>query len=481
MVKRLNQNYLIYYKYKTMKTNLLKIGTLFTLLVFSSPLYPQVWGDLSKIKEKPYDPNPPKVQQIETEADTVYLEEYPLVIEAFSNYPIIKVSTKINNQEPKEWSNLFLRENAKKSREKVNSLLKKKGAYKTTKTHSQKPPLPFYENVVLNQQEILDLTLEPGINNIQFSITNSARKTTDTIFQVFYSDDTFRSLPILHLFTVGVGDYEQDDIPTLNYPAKDAEAIDSIFVNQESLFRDIKRYHLTDSMATYDNILAKIGELKDSVSNDDVIIAFFSGHGDKGYLSKTFTEEIRFMPYNFDHDRKNNTGIQLNIIKDDIEKLPCNSLIIFDTCHSGKLVSSGLVSRSSSSKKINDLVIQRNKENKRESVILTASATDAFEHAEWGHGALTKSILEVFEGRIDEKFIPDYKKELLNMSEKGKLEGSPQNLKGIIKDSFVDAKELIGYVKHRVPELVKMIDEQESQMPDSEGESRFFIYQLQDK
>ncbi len=456
-----------------MNTNLLKLCIAFFLSASSLALYPQGWEvDLSEIV--PYDANPPKVQWVNP-TDTVRSSKFSLILEVNSNYPIESVQTKVNHENWRTWKGLFLSENAEDRREQANELLQK-GA----NSYTILPPYYYYKDAIIDQLEILELSLQSGINKIEVAVTNKGKTTNKTTFHIFYKDTPNNILPVLHLVTIGVGDYLMDDIQTLNYPAKDAEAIDSVFVNQKDLYRNVKKYHLTDSTATKEAVVTLIEEVKKSVNKSDVIMAFFSGHGDRTSYGKISQEEIRFMPYNFDHGNKANTGISGSYIINEIEKMPCNSLLIFDACHSGKLVSNGLVAKSSGAKKAMKVKVKRRlKKNKTQSVILTASAEEAFEHPDWKHGALTTAILEVFDNQINTNFTSDYKQDPFTFSRNGKrLITTPQLLQEITADGLIDAQELLRYVNHRVPELVR--NQEGEQHPVFKGKGDFFIYQLHD-
>ncbi|MGB1243171.1 MAG: caspase family protein [Chitinophagales bacterium] len=457
-----------------MKTNLLKLCIFLTLSVSSLSLYSQGWGvDILEIL--PYNPTPPEIQWINS-IDTVHSSKFPLILEVNSIYPIESVRTKINNNKSKTWNRLFLPENAQKRRKQATDLLQKGRAnYKIL------PPYPLYKGKVIDQIEILELSLQSGINKIEVAITNKGKTTKKMTFYVFYKDSPNNILPVLHLVTIGVGNYLMEDIQTLNYPAKDAEAIDSVFVSQKDLYNTVKRYHLTDSLATTEAINTLIEEVKNSVKKNDVIMAFFSGHGDKTYYSNISQEEIRFMPYNFDHENKVNTGILGSSIISEIERMPCNSLIIFDACHSGKIVSNNLLSKSSSARKAMKMKVKRRlKRNKKQSVILTASAEEAYEHPDWKHGALTTAILEVFNNQINTHFTSDDKEESLTISRNGKRWiTTPQLLQEIAGDNLIDAQELLRYVNHRVPELVR--GQEAEQIPVFKGKGDFFIFQTHKK
>jgi len=448
---------------KTMKTNLLNVFAIFILLILCLPTSAQV-GGIDKLVI--FDKTPPFIQWIDP-IKKVSSREFSLILElSRSSYPISKLKTRLNKQNWKEKKDPFSPDKAQETQKQVDEMLRGKGKSK-----------PFYKDAAIQQLEILPFSLKEGNNEIEISVTNQGQITTDTIFTIFY-EPTVVSLPILHLITIGVGSYKFDNIKSLSYPAKDAIAIDSIFTHQGKLYKGVKKYHLTDNDATKQAITSLIADVKKSVKENDAIIAFFSGHGDKDILTNITEQEIRFMPHDFDKEDKENTGILNSYIINQITSMHCNSFIIFDACYSGSLLTSGLVPKSSKSPKKMSMEIKRRlKKNKKENVILNASAKEAFEHLKWRHGALTKALLEAFEGQIDQEFMPSKENERLMMSENGKKYiPSHLRLREISKDGFVDAKELLEYVNHRVRELVSL--QNGKQEPVFKGKGNFFLYQI---
>ncbi|MGB1241589.1 MAG: caspase family protein [Chitinophagales bacterium] len=445
-----------------MKTNLLNTFVIFIFLILCVPSFAQVWYlEVDIPKFTPLDKTPPIIQWI-LPSDTVNSSKYSFKLELTdSPYPVAKVRTRLNKQNWKEHKNPFSLEEDQKAKKEIDKELAGKGS----------------DDRTMGKHQILPFSLQEGRNEIEISVTNQGPATTDTIFTVFYVP-AIRELPTLHLVTVGVGSYKFEDIDTLDYPAKDAIAIDSIFTYQDRLYKEIKRYPLRDEEATKKAIVSLIAKVKNCVDKNDAIIAFFSGHGDK-HIIPNIEAEIRFMPHDFDKNDRENTGILNDYIISEIKKMQCNSFIIFDACHSGSVAREDLLTAKSgnkNSKKMTKEIDRRQRKNVGENVLLNASEDEAFEHSKWKHGALTKALLEAFEGRIDEEFIPTEGDLYHIMSKNGKYITSIQYLKEMSKDGLVDAKELLIYVNHRVRELVRI--QRGKQEPVFEGKGDFFLYQM---
>lgn len=416
---------------------------------------------------KPLDKSVPTLEWTNPPEDDIAKSEiFLLELEVKSPYPVKEIKVKVEGKE------VSLGE---------LSSLRKKAKQKAKNSRGSNDDDYDYEMVPKHKQlkrEVFDLPLilEDGENSIQVEVTNTAGMVGNDIFQTSYE-----FLPVLHLVTIGVGKYHANYLGQaraprdLKYAAIDAESIRDMFMksNQKSLFSDVKSYHLVNEGATGDAIDRLIKQkLANAVKPDDVVILFLAAHGEQRE-----NEPLQFLPYDFDPDNKGLTGIDAQSIKTRIEALECNSLLIFDACQSGRAVTNhNLVSRGRKIDKVPKVVKDNYIKNQREKVILTASSDLAFEHEDWGHGALTKAILEVLSGEVDSRFLPDSKSALNGMSKKGKLLKTKKLMKRIVADGMIDIKELLGYVEHRVPELVSQ--KEANQMPVFEGDSDFFIFRL---
>ncbi len=416
---------------------------------------------------KPLDDRSPKLGWLNPE-DITKSETFSFELEVKSPYPVKAIKVKVEGKE-------------------INldelSSLKKETKQRANNSRGSNNGDDYEEVSIFAPLEkekfILPLVLEDGENSIEIEVINTGGMVEDTVFQTSYE---YR--PVLHLVTIGVGKYLANHLGqagaprNLKYAAKDAKSIRDMFKDskQKKLFSEVKHYHLVDEAATKNAIDRLIRQkLIGAVNNNDIVILFLAAHGEKRE-----NEPLQFLPYDFDPDNKGLTGIDAYSIINPIEALECNTLLIFDACQSGMAVTNNnLVHRGprrNPKTTRTNLVKENYSRNQCEKVILTASSDLAFEHEEWGHGALTKAILEILSGEADSRFLPDSKNALRGMSKKGKLVKTKKLMKSIVVDGMIDVHELLGYVDHRVPELVK--EKKEEQMPVAEGNSDFLIFQL---
>ena len=416
-----------------------------------------------------YDSTPPEIQFLNQE-DTVYQKEYPLYIEVNSSYGIQEVKAKVNGVEI-DLDPLFLTEEVFRQQIEQDSLLVRRGVDNSGRGKVRK--FRLRENPAIGKVDTLKLPMNNGHNLISISISNDGKAVKDTSFNIFYEHR-----PVLHLVTIGISKYlhnknrskgQKSDMKDLKYPMKDALAIQKAYYTQKHLYRDIKDYHLINEDATRENIMDLIDKkLAPSVHENDKVVLFFAAHG----VKENEKQDVLFAPYNFDSDRKASTGIFWYNITKPIKNLDCNSLLIFDACHSGNL---------EGNPKQNELGNTIKPYIGDKMIVLSASFREAFEHYKWGHGALTKAILEVFSNEVDKKFAPDYQdpNELMSENTENQLITTFELMSEIAADGLVDKQELERYVVHRVPELVSK--ESGVQRPACYGTADFTLYEIPTK
>ncbi|REJ97440.1 MAG: hypothetical protein DWQ29_00070 [Planctomycetota bacterium] len=133
---------------------------------------------------------------------------------------------------------------------------------------------------------------------------------------------------------------------------------------------------------------------------DDLVIITISGHG----VHHTETDDYYLLCS--DHapgDDPRLHGLSwTNDIAPTLNRLSCTVLVILDTCHAGAALSAGDRGASPDSEfdVMTDRALASFKDNAKTVLVLPACLGDqkAKEKPEWGHGALTLSILEAIEG-----------------------------------------------------------------------------------
>ena len=185
---------------------------------------------------------------------------------------------------------------------------------------------------------------------------------------------------------IGIDKYESQEINWLSCARRDATALYALF--KDNLGDDSTL--LVDTDATRRNILNCLEELKNT-KTDDIVIVAYSGHGSE-------THEI--VAYDSDPNLLKDTGIQLIELGKIFESIPARQVIlILDCCFSGEIGSKVLkvdaIPRCIDS---TDKVISQISGEGR--IILTASSPteEAWESASFNHGLLSYHLLEGLQG-----------------------------------------------------------------------------------
>lgn len=125
----------------------------------------------------------------------------------------------------------------------------------------------------------------------------------------------------LYVMAVGVGNYQNPQVPTLEKPISDADSLTAVFKNSNVEVLTIK-----NEEATGDNIRSKMREFFSKAGKSDNVLFFFSGHGIPS----------GFCAYDF--------GMTVGgcLLYSDIKKIfqsiqAYGRMIIADACYSGEL------------------------------------------------------------------------------------------------------------------------------------------------
>lgn len=143
-----------------------------------------------------------------------------------------------------------------------------------------------------------------------------------------------RPKPNLHVFAVGVSNYDQADLKLL-HAAKDAADFTNVIKNMKtSMYVQKKPVLITDKSATDKNIKKGLSSLVNNVEQGDVVMLFFSGHGSKE------GGETYFLSCNAESNDLFSSAVNFDAIRTAIKRLKdrkCRILVFMDACHSGAL------------------------------------------------------------------------------------------------------------------------------------------------
>lgn len=203
-----------------------------------------------------------------------------------------------------------------------------------------------------------------------------------------------QTLPAMYVLSVGISQYRQERL-RLKWGAADARALaDTLKKTSAPLFRKVETRVLTDDLATRQEILKGLKWLKSQMTQHDVGLFAFSGHGDKD------SDDVFYLiPTECQPDDLATSGVAEDQIKRYFQSTPGRVLVLLDCCHAGAL---GGDRRKSASGLTDNLV--RDLVSDDYGVIIMCSSMGreiSQESDRWGHGVFTKALIEGLEGAAD--------------------------------------------------------------------------------
>jgi uncharacterized caspase-like protein len=142
--------------------------------------------------------------------------------------------------------------------------------------------------------------------------------------------------PALYILAVGVSDYNDKKL-NLNYAASDAYYMAKAFKEKHGgTFSKVEAKVLLDKQATKRNVARGLKWLKQVMTQRDVCIVFFSGHGTRNRKGTFF-----FVPCDVDIRDTDGTCVPGEPVKRLMANLPGKLIFILDACHSGAAAEKG--------------------------------------------------------------------------------------------------------------------------------------------
>lgn len=184
--------------------------------------------------------------------------------------------------------------------------------------------------------------LEPGRHALAVIAETAVSKGTSDAIEVGYGarglvrDDAQLAeteqksqRPSLYVLAVGISDYP--DGLKLNYAAKDAQAFAAVCEKHSArLYRKVEVKLIVDKDATRRNVLGGLTWLRKQITQNDVGIVFFAGHGGKEVDSSLF-----LFPVDIEREDLLSTGVPGDQLKKTLAGIPGRFVVLLDACHSG--------------------------------------------------------------------------------------------------------------------------------------------------
>ena len=173
------------------------------------------------------------------------------------------------------------------------------------------------------------IELEPGKHALAVQADSPASQASSEPVEVTYEAPEPVQLPALYVLAVGISAYPGD--LRLHYAAQDAQAIERAFrAKSTPLFRTVEVKLLTDDRATRKEILAGLTWLRRQMTQRDVAVVFFSGHGQRDSEGSLY-----LLPVDGDLEDLLSTGVADDQLKKALAGMPGRIVALLDACHAG--------------------------------------------------------------------------------------------------------------------------------------------------
>jgi uncharacterized caspase-like protein len=212
----------------------------------------------------------------------------------------------------------------------------------------------------------------------------------------------------LYVLAIGISNYvaaDKDPKMRLHFAAKDADDFVALAKAQKGGLYDKVIFppgheSLRDGEATREAILDGLDWIMRAVTDtNDVAMVFLAGHG-----ITTPDQHYRFLPYDYDDNRKERTTIADSELQDYLTKIGGKKIFFFDTCYSGDVLRGrGLNTQANVDKFANELKAAEN------GIVVFTSSTGnelSLEKEEWNNGAFTKAVVEGLRGAAARPEVP---------------------------------------------------------------------------
>jgi WD40 repeat protein len=173
--------------------------------------------------------------------------------------------------------------------------------------------------------------LTPGKHRLAVQAKSAVSQGNSDEVEVIYAGEERPEveLPALYVLAVGISAYSGD--LKLNYAAHDAEAVERTFKEKSKpLFRKIETKLLTDKAATQRGIKQGLTWLRKQMTQRDVAVFFFSGHGGRDSDGRFY-----LLPVDVDAGDLLSTAVPDDDLKKALAGMPGRVLALLDACHAG--------------------------------------------------------------------------------------------------------------------------------------------------
>ena len=240
----------------------------------------------------------------------------------------------------------------------------------------------------VRKPNIIEVDLPNHDCTVMMYAQNKNGNSVPTTIRLIRENVVQQDLPRLYAVCIGVGTYDDPDMPNLKFTCKDATDFSEALMSKKGLpYADVQVKTLCDSEATRGDIFEALEWLRQESRPTDVCIFYYAGHGIRDEKDRFY-----FMPYGSSPKRLWDcfSADEFRKMAEDID----GKFIVFaDACYSSALFEGG---RSAA---LNHFIEQlRRTKNGMMFYASSASDTKSKEGPNWKNGAFTKALVEAFHG-----------------------------------------------------------------------------------
>jgi sulfur carrier protein ThiS len=199
----------------------------------------------------------------------------------------------------------------------------------------------------------------------------------------------------LYALFVGVGKYKNSSIPSLKFPAKDAQDFASLLEAQKHLFKKTNVKLLVDEQATKFELEKYLYYDLRKAGKNDTILVFLSGHG---AIDPLRSGEFFFLSYEADPQLLEPTSLNMSGLRF-LKGLDCPRVVLIaDSCHAGGFSKEGAKAAVNYNNFVRDFTASSGK------VVISSSRPDQFslEMPDLKNGVFTHFFIEALKGKGDQ-------------------------------------------------------------------------------
>ncbi|MGH7347744.1 MAG: caspase family protein, partial [Candidatus Rokuibacteriota bacterium] len=258
--------------------------------------------------------------------------------------------------------------------------------------------------------------LKPGPNVIEIVATDKAGNVTQVARNVTRATGATAAAPVAGprianrwAVVIGVGGYENKNVPKLRFTEPDADAMYRLLTTQAGYPRE-QVLLLTDKAPekpTLENFRLALGDyLARKTSREDMVLIYYAGHGapEADSARKESDGLAKYLiPRNVRPESLRDTALPMDELPGILSRIPAEHVVLLlDTSYSGMGGGRTFAPPKARPRQLSDQFLER-LTKARGRLVITASRPNevALESADLGHGLFTYYLLEGLAGKAD--------------------------------------------------------------------------------